>query len=147
MGALIAGNVQMQLAPWKADCQNSGASAPLNCGVPAPAAASSSLMQALEPVFEPGQAGRTVSDFIAGPLRGRITLYSVAPPAAQQLPPYVQLRLEVTAPSRALCLQSIRFKEGMEYPPLICAAPLTGPDGRISQWGLTLSPHMAPALR
>jgi len=130
--------LNLVLAPWTADCQNPQASAALICGLPK--AAGSPVKFAaipLSPAERPGQVGVVSQAFNASGLRGLMTIYSVMPVTGDPHPPYLQMRIELIAPVRALCMNSAAWHPGDEIVPLICVG-IAG----TQQWGLTVTGRM-----
>src|SRR5690606_30879679 len=70
-----------------------------------------------------GEIGRAVQDIDIPDigLKARLSLYDVLPAPETGLPRYVQTRLELIAPVRAVCLQSVRVREPLQISPLLCA--------------------------
>ena len=143
--AVIEGRLEFTLQAWSATCKNLDTNQSADCGIPLPVSDVKALKVELDlaPVAKPGEAAQVFEDFVlknsAGDnvMQGRLTSYSVFPPAETGFPPYLQIRFEITKPVRVLCLQSVRFKaRPIEVPPQICA----GFDAQHSQqWGITLT--------
>jgi hypothetical protein len=149
----ISGTVSAEISLWTATCPGlSHSTGPSDCGIPtaiatAPATAKVELVK----VYQPGQAGNSASAFDftqsgQSVASGKLTIFSVFPYASENLPPYIQVRFEMITPVRAVCLQSVRWKEDqMEIPPVICSAfsiPPGSDDG--TQWGMTTLFSVAP---
>ena len=130
---MVASQVTVTVSPWTAQChglENGGAA---KCDVPkAAGVAPEPFAMKLAEVSEPGQAGSVIQDFKSAEVQGRVTIFSVDPVATSGLPPYLQIQLEITAPVRALCVESVRVQDKMEIPPMICAG-YTGD----AEWGVT----------
>ena len=130
---MVTGQITVQLSPWTAQCQGLENGGLAKCAAPqAVGTAPSPLVMKLAEVNSPGEAGTVAQDFKTADVQGRVTVYSVDPVATSGLPPYLQIQLEITAPVRALCVESVRFQEKMEIPPMICA----GYSGD-TEWGVT----------
>lgn len=73
---------------------------------------------------KPGNVTRAHKELAATTLKefGRITIYNVYPMPELNQPKYYQVRFEWIQPARAWCLQSVRAKDPIELPPLICSA-------------------------
>lgn len=130
--------LNLVLAPWTADCQAPQSSAPVTCAIP----------KALGPALKfdhvhlglaerPGQVGVVAQALNASGLQGVATIYSVMPVAGDPHPPYLQLRIELTSPVRALCMNSAAWHTGEEMVPLICVG-IAG----TQEWGLTVTGRM-----
>ena len=142
----INGTVSAEISLWSATCPGlSHSTGPSDCGIPTAIAAPPATAKVeLVKVYQPGQAGNNAEAFEfsqAGQsvASGKLTIFSVFPYENENLPPYIQVRFEMIKPVRAVCLQSVRWKEDqMEIPPVICSAffiPGGADDG--TQWGMT----------
>ena len=128
----IDGTLSVSLAPWKTACKSMTAGAPSKCGLAQPLPDQDEIQAELPlaALSEGGTAGRVFHDF-RGTISGRLTVYSVMP-ASDSKPSYLQLRLELISPVRAVCASSIKWEGPRALPPLICA----GFDGG-NQFGMT----------
>lgn len=132
----IRGSVNLEATAWISNCQGAHASDPLNCQPPQPIGHPSNFTLVLAETNNPGQAGRVAKDFLFNTFSGQITLYSVYPALSAGIPPYIQIRVELTSPVRAVCLQSVEWKENnFLAPPTTCAG--FDPTSK-KQWGLNL---------
>jgi hypothetical protein len=119
----ISGQVQFVLTPWIAECQAFTSGQPVSCGLPQASqqATPQTYDFTLAQVSQAGQAGQVTQNFVSGPVQGVAVIYSVYPPVSQNLPAYLQVRIELTSPVRAVCAQSVKWTGNGELPPLICA--------------------------
>ena len=115
----IKGDLQIESTTWTASCQNPQNSDLLNCTTPQPYTDSSNFVMTLAEVNVPGHAGQVFKDFKFGEIQGRLTLFSVFP--EQNNPPYIQIRTEMSSPIKAICIQSVQWKENFQAPPSTCA--------------------------
>lgn len=148
-----------RLQGWSASCEelawpgNEGL--PFRCGIPAPLAPPPAGFTELEfnlrTDLEPGYADGSAQGFVissgkegeAG-LLGKLTLFSVHPPQGSgerskdaAIPPYVQVRVDLLSPVRATCAESVRLRQPLELPPLICAGFTQGAPA-FEQRGVTI---------
>lgn len=84
-----------------------------------------------------GQVARSHLDHNEGLVKLSVDVYSVAPGEGSTLPPYVQIQIELKSPARAICMQSVRWKDPFEMPTLICAGYQT--TGSLKKWGVSVS--------
>jgi hypothetical protein len=113
--------LQVALTPWKAECKTPLEGSLLDCGLPAAYGSALHFSMKLPDAAEPGTARSESQDFVDLTVRGRMTLFAVHPAIEAETPPYVQIRLELSSPVRAICMQSVRRREPIELPPLLCS--------------------------
>jgi len=122
----IDGSLEFKVLGWAANCEKHNSSHIPTCSLPHSATSSSSnLVVDLAEVYEPGEADFTFKDFNFSnqelTIKGRITIYSVYPKVDSGLPPFTQIRIEISAPISALCIQSVRWRSPADIPTLSCA--------------------------
>lgn len=119
---VISGKMRAVLTTWSAKCQPLQDSQVAQCDLPASLGPNSiqSIELALAETSQPGQAGKVAQSFSAGSLVGVLSVFSVDPQISQQQPPYLQIRIELTSPVRAVCIESVKWTGAGELPPLIC---------------------------
>lgn len=128
-GNLFEGPLKFKISPWKTQCDS------MSCGIPEPFVPSQVVIMTPVEVTQPGQAARTYQSFdFSGELRGRIELYSIYPRENLHLPPYLQVQMFITSPVDFFCMESVRWREPFEMPPLICGTM----DSNLLRWGVTL---------
>lgn len=113
---------------WSADCQPGAAGVvpgPLHCGLPTRAFDTLTIQVDTPSLGQPGAVSPASQDFdvttAKGIFRGRVTVFAVFPHKSAQLPPYDQVRLELWAPARINCNQSVRRQDPPQHPPLLCS--------------------------
>ena len=111
----------LQLTPWIAPCVPTAQT----CGIPQAAGAPQMLSIKTQGPVEAGEVASGMQEFQSGKIAGRVSVFAVGPKSEDSTPPYIQLKIEITSPVRAACAQSVRYREPMELPPLICAAATT----------------------
>lgn len=134
---------------WTSLCETPKDNLPLRCGIPEPIEGhdvEKMFPLKIKAAYLEGQAGYaetliTNQDFVFN-----LGIYSIVPYKAAGLPPYLQIRLELISPVRAVCAQSIRWKVPFEAPPLICTAlrSNTETSEQVTQFGVTLIPQNKP---
>lgn len=135
-------NFAAQVEPWQASCAPLATGAPADCGTPTAAtgAPPATLDLSLILAAAAGQAQQTQQAFASGAYAGLISLYSVYPEPSTGFPPYIQVRIDLSGPARATCAESVRLRDPMELPPVICAAfEAPAADGSSTQAGVTIS--------
>jgi hypothetical protein len=134
---VISGSLDVNLAAWSAECTPVSPGELPDCGLPAASAPLEELQLELAPVYKPGEAASVSALFQLGAeTEGRLTVFSLYPAQTSPFPPYLQIRVELTAPVRALCAVSVRYARPLTLPPLICAS--IQEDG-LAQHGVTFS--------
>ncbi len=138
----IQGTISVDLWGWQAACLDTETGSVPQCRIPE-ALSEIPVRSRLElvTVTEPGVGGVVTEDFeIIEPgttkaIRGRLSIYSIIPPSDRGLPPYLQPRIEITSPARAVCAQSVRWAKSDGVPPMICVAYAA--EGGLMQFGVT----------
>jgi hypothetical protein len=137
LAADFSGQIQVDLAPWKAPCTEQG------CGLPQALDQPTQLTLQVPATSGPQSSGvargETLWTTSSGIIQAKLTLFAVEPSEKAPYPPYLQLKLEVISnEASAVCAQSVRWKRPFEAPPLICGA--LSADGK-SQLGVTMIPR------
>ena len=148
----LDGTLSFKVQGWTSQCPAllPEASSETNCALPKATNVNPlEVSVALAPARDAGSAGVTRSRFTLKPeasataseaknMEVQLTLDSVFPKATEVWPPYVQIKVEIIAPVRAVCAESVRFRKPFEMPPLICSGFETSQSGAMTQWGITL---------
>lgn len=137
---LPEGTLQFEIQSWSSQCELSPEK-PSDC-TPAQGLGSLRIDVPLPVVLEPGQAAASngvpfESEVNGKKILGHMKLFSVYPKVETTLPPYVQIRIELIAPVRAACLQSVRWQKPFFSPPMMCVGFESGQD-KGTQFGVTV---------
>ncbi len=128
-----------ELQFWRATCAAPGVGeGAFRCELPRSDASAARLEFSVPAPTRPQDVRQASAPFESGDWRGRVVLYRAFPPSSSADPRYLQLRVEVFAPLRLLCLETVRddVPDAALLPTLHCAAFEAG-DPR-SQRGLNL---------
>lgn len=112
-----------EVQSWTRDCRSISDAEALNCSIPTQHLP---VVQIATQVKIPTQAGQVQSESFPfeSPegLKGVIRLFATYPHESQKLPQYIQLQIEMIQPVRALCVQTVRLKDPMKFPPTTCTS-------------------------
>jgi hypothetical protein len=124
---------QFEVQSWSRRCLAISESGALNCQIPKTLLPSTQVQTQIRFPKNPGEIQMESFEFKNDEgLHGVLRLYATYPHAQQKLPRYIQIQFEIIKPSRAFCVQSVRLKEPMEFPPTTCTSLdsiSTGPRG------------------
>lgn len=129
----ISGRLQIVVSPWSAPCQTPVDLQPAQCGLPQAISGTQAQFFSLElgQATDPGQVAVAQQPFSSGLL----SVYSVIPKLSENLPPYLQIRIELTGAGRAICMESVKWNGVGALPPLICAGLTSG--SSLEEMGVT----------
>jgi hypothetical protein len=130
---------------WESRCAKLDDGSSGDCSIPA--AVSAPLAQiiklSVKAVSNPGQGAFSRTHFNQNGVRIDFDVYSVFPQANSEFSPYVQIQVEIKTPVKAVCMQSIRWRENFEVPSLVCAGYIDK-ENEFVKWGLSLTQVLAP---
>lgn len=115
--------LSIQVQFWSQDCSKSIAGEASNCEIPKALGAEKEEILEWREVTLPGEASIN-SIKIQSPSTkelAKLSLFHVFPKLESGLPRYVQIRWEWILPNRGLCIESVRQRNPLELPPIMCA--------------------------
>ncbi len=152
LAVAFSGEIKVQAQFWTSECLAKEA-AVATCSVPkslGPVVTDSLTVADAE---SPGQAIARHKTLSLGTEQskialGQITLISVNPHSALEQPKYIQIQWQSIVPDRAECMQSVRWRDDFEAPPLICASIVRKAGDTFERSGATLTfSHSKAATR
>lgn len=118
-------NFDIKISPWIRSCKESSSNDILQCQLPKASLPTQSLKATLHFPSTAGEIFHVSLPFVyENELKGQIRFYAVYPKTELKQAQYIQIQIETNLPSRSLCLQSVRLKTPMEFPPLTCTGLL-----------------------
>jgi hypothetical protein len=139
----FSGEIKVQAQFWTSECLAKEA-AVATCSVPKSLGPAVTDSLTVADAASPGQAIARNKTLSLGTEQskiaiGQITLISVNPHSALEQPKYIQIQWQSIVPDRVECMQSVRWRDDFEAPPLICASIVRQAGDTFERTGATLT--------